>query len=79
MLRKTDIKKIVEINPNIILIAEWVDYGERDTAIYNSQIIAELNLNVPVIYAGNIENQEEVKEIFCKFKIRTIYSRECLS
>ena len=43
-------------------------YGERDTAIYNSQIIAELNLNVPVIYAGNIENQEEVKEIFANSK-----------
>lgn len=67
-LRKTDIKKIVEINPNIILIAGGVDYGERDTAIYNSQIIAELNLNVPVIYAGNIENQEEIKEIFADSK-----------
>lgn len=63
-LRKSDVKKIAEINPNIILIAGGVDYGERDTALYNADLIAELNLDIPVIYAGNIENHEEVKEIF---------------
>ena len=63
-LRRTEIKKIKDVNPNIILIAGGVDYGERDTAIDNAQIIASLDLRVPVIYAGNIENQEEIKLIF---------------
>ncbi|MTI49016.1 GlmL-related ornithine degradation protein [Sporosalibacterium faouarense] len=63
-LRRTDIKKLQEINPNIILIAGGVDYGERDTAIENAEKIADLDLDVPVIYAGNIENQEEIKLIF---------------
>lgn len=63
-LRRTDIKKLKEINPNIILIAGGVDYGERDTAIFNAEKISELNLDVPVIYAGNIENDEEIKLIF---------------
>ncbi|WP_025641301.1 GlmL-related ornithine degradation protein [Schnuerera ultunensis] len=63
-LRDSDLKKVKEINPNIILIAGGVDYGERDTALYNSELIAQLDLNIPVIYAGNIENQDEVKEIF---------------
>ncbi|WIF94389.1 GlmL-related ornithine degradation protein [Caminicella sporogenes] len=63
-LRRSDIKKIKNINPNIVLIAGGVDYGERDTALYNSEIIADLDLEVPVIYAGNIENHEDVREIF---------------
>lgn len=63
-LRDSDLKKIREIKPNIILIAGGVDYGERDTALYNSELIANLNLDVPVIYAGNVENREEVKELF---------------
>lgn len=63
-LRKSDLNKIREIQPNIILIAGGVDYGERDTALYNSQAIGDLNLDIPVIYAGNIENKEEVEEIF---------------
>lgn len=63
-LRKSDLRKIKEINPNIILIAGGVDYGERETALHNSELIAELSLGIPVIYAGNIENHEDVREIF---------------
>ncbi|WMM23338.1 GlmL-related ornithine degradation protein [Tissierella sp. MB52-C2] len=63
-LRKSDLRKIEEINPNIILIAGGVDYGERDTALYNAELISEMNLNIPVIYAGNIENREDIKDLF---------------
>ena len=63
-LRRTDLKRIKEINPNLILIAGGVDYGERDTAIYNAEMIRSLGLKTPVVYAGNIENQEEMKLIF---------------
>ena len=63
-LRRSDLAKIKEIKPNLILIAGGVDYGERDTAIYNAEMIRSLGLNTPVVYAGNIENQEEMKYIF---------------
>ncbi|MDW7678804.1 MAG: glutamate mutase L, partial [Bacillota bacterium] len=63
-LRRTDLKKIQEINPNIILIAGGVDYGEKETAVENAEKIAELNLKIPIIYAGNIENQDEIRDIF---------------
>lgn len=63
-LRRTDLKKIREANPNIILIAGGVDYGERDTALDNAEKVADMGLTIPVIYAGNVENQEEIKLIF---------------
>jgi len=63
-LRRTDLKEIEKIKPNIILLAGGVDYGERDTALYNAELLAKLNLNVPIIYAGNIQNREEIKLIF---------------
>lgn len=63
-LRRSDLKKIGELNPNIILLAGGVDYGERETALYNGEQLAALNLKIPVIYAGNIENQEEIALIF---------------
>lgn len=62
-MRRTDLKKISEIHPNIILVAGGVDYGERDTALHNFEMVAELGLDIPIIYAGNVENQEEIKEI----------------
>ncbi len=63
-LRKSDLRKIKEIKPNIILIAGGVDYGERDTALHNAELIAEMDIEIPIIYAGNIENHEEVKDLF---------------
>ena len=63
-LRRTDIAKIKDISPNLIMIAGGVDYGERDTAIYNAEMIRSLDLSIPVIYAGNVENQDEIRLIF---------------
>lgn len=62
-LRRTDLKKVKDINPNIILIAGGVDYGERETALYNMEQLVSLGLDIPIIYAGNVENQEEAAEI----------------
>lgn len=69
-MRRTDLKKVQELKPNIILVAGGVDYGERETALYNFEQIAELKLNVPVIYAGNIENHDEIKEIAKEFGVK---------
>jgi len=63
-LRRTDLKNLTDHQPNIILIAGGVDYGERDTALYNAEKISELGLKTPVIYAGNVENQDEIRLIF---------------
>ncbi len=63
-LTKVDMLKLDKIKPNIILIAGGVDYGEKETAIYNSEMIAASNLDIPVIYAGNSAVQDDVKLIF---------------
>ena len=46
------------------MIAGGDDYGERETAMYNSEIIAASDLDIPVIYAGNSAVQDDVKLIF---------------
>lgn len=75
-LRRTDLAKIKEINPNLILIAGGVDYGERDTALDNAEMIRSLGLKTPIIYAGNIENQEEMKLIFDEESGQQLYNVE---
>lgn len=75
-LRRTDIAKIKEINPNLILIAGGVDYGERDTALDNAEMIRAMGLKTPVIYAGNIENQDEMKLIFDEESGMRLYNVE---
>lgn len=63
-LTKVDMMKLNKIQPNIILIAGGVDYGEKETALYNSEVIAASDLDVPVIYGGNTAVIEDVKLIF---------------
>ena len=75
-LRRTDLKKIQEIQPNLILIAGGVDYGERDTALDNAEKIRGLGLRTPVIYAGNVENQEEMELIFDEESGQKLYNVE---
>ena len=75
-LRRTDLKKIEEIQPNIIHIAGGVDYGERDTALDNAEKIRALGLKTPIIYAGNIENQEEMELIFDEESGQKLYNVE---
>ncbi|KAF5048924.1 MutL protein [anaerobic digester metagenome] len=71
-MRKTELKKIQEISPNIILVAGGVDYGERETALYNLEMILSMGLKTPIIYAGNIENQEEVR-LMCEEAGNQVY------
>lgn len=63
-LTKRDLEKIISIKPNIILIAGGTDYGEKETALFNIQEVMNLNLDIPIIYSGNIENQEDIIKMF---------------
>jgi len=77
-LRENDIKKIREINPNLIMIAGGTDYGERDTALYNANVIRKADFNIPVIYCGNVANDDEIREIFFEkeiYVVENVYPR----
>lgn len=62
-LHKCDLDKVKKIRPNIILVAGGVDYGERNTAIHNFNLLSKELPNTPMIYAGNVQNQDEIKEV----------------
>ena len=64
-MSKYDLMDLKALHPNLILIAGGTDYGERETALYNSEQVATLGMrDVPVLYAGNVQNQNIVKSIF---------------
>jgi uncharacterized protein (TIGR01319 family) len=64
LLRDTDVETLLEIRPNIVMLAGGVDHGERDTVLHNAARILELGLATPVIYAGNVDNQAEMRRLF---------------
>ena len=64
ILDDLDLVKIKKSKLNIIMISGGVDFGETKTALENAKKIAALQLSVPIIYAGNIQNQEKIKMHF---------------
>lgn len=63
-LTERDLDEQRAIRPNLILLAGGTDYGERETALYNAELLAKSGTGAPVLYAGNVQNQSAVREIF---------------
>lgn len=67
-ITRTEINQIKVKGIDIILLAGGTDGGNRDHAIYNAKALAEANLGIPIIYAGNKSAQDEVHDIFKEYK-----------
>ncbi|HHY71045.1 MAG TPA: MutL protein [Thermoanaerobacterales bacterium] len=52
-LTDTELQQITRYSPDVILLAGGTDGGNKETIIYNAEKIAELDLDVPIIVAGN--------------------------
>lgn len=64
-LHESDLEALKGDPPNLILLAGGTDYGERETALHNARQIAGLGLrDIPVLYAGNLQNQAEIRALF---------------
>lgn len=80
ILQEEDLEDLRDLNPNLILIAGGTDYGERRTALENARLIRALDLNVPVIYAGNVQNQARIQKLFADapaelYVVENVYPR----
>uniref|UniRef100_A0A7C5VKE5 DNA mismatch repair protein MutL n=1 Tax=Fervidobacterium thailandense TaxID=1008305 RepID=A0A7C5VKE5_9BACT len=79
------LKKIQSIQPKLILLAGGVDYGETETVIHNAKVLAKLELDVPIIYAGNVAAAEQVEYILVNagkkvYVTENVYPRiDCLN
>ncbi len=74
-LGASDIRRILQIRPKLILLAGGVDYGESETALFNSGVVARLDIDVPVIFAGNCAVASEAEAIL-RSSGKDVYVRE---
>lgn len=66
-LTSADVKKIVDNHIDIILLAGGTDGGNSECVLYNQRMLAEHGINIPVIYAGNKNCQDEIISIAQKY------------
>ena len=62
-MKKRHIQNIKKYDPKMILLAGGVDYGEEETILHNAEMISEIDIDVPIVYAGNVNVAEEAKEL----------------
>ncbi len=65
-MREKNLEYINEYDPRLILLAGGVDYGEIETVIHNARLLSQLDLDVPIVYAGNVAAKDEISDIFKK-------------
>ena len=71
-LSDSDLDEIRSIQPNIILLAGGVEFGEQELILRNAEGLASLELNVPVLYAGNSAIRKPVRRILEAAGIETL-------
>lgn len=70
-LTEADMEQIQKEAPNLILLSGGTDYGDKETALHNARLLADPNrgLDAPIIYCGNIQNHNAIKQIIPKNKL----------
>ncbi len=74
-LREADLARVKATGPRIVLIAGGTDGGERETALYNFDKLSDLLPQTPILYAGNRDNQDEIRALAAK-KGQQVYISE---
>ena len=63
-ITRHEIQEIIDKNIDIVLLAGGTDGGNSECVLYNAKVLAEANLNIPIVYAGNKSASDDVMDIF---------------
>lgn len=63
-LSSDEIDEIQALEPDIVLLAGGTDGGNKDTIIFNAEMLASSKIRKPVIVAGNKSARDEIREHF---------------
>ncbi|PMQ02504.1 MAG: glutamate mutase [Dictyoglomus sp. NZ13-RE01] len=74
-LSESDLDEIYRLKPDLIVLAGGTDGGNKYYPLINAKKLSSLDLDIPVIYAGNKDVADEVHRIFEKAK-KEIYITE---
>jgi uncharacterized protein (TIGR01319 family) len=78
-LNKYEIIEIENLNPDILLFVGGTDGGNEETLLWNASMIAQLEINAPIIFGGNKVIAVEVKAILEKNGKNVFLSENVLS
>ncbi len=78
-LNKYEIIEIEKLNPDILLFVGGTDGGNEEILMWNADMIAQLEINTPIIFGGNKAVAAEVKAILKKNGKKVFLAENVLS
>jgi len=66
-LTKREVKQIMEEQIDIVLLSGGADGGNSENVIFNANLLGEMGLDIPIIYAGNKSAQDDILDVFEKY------------
>jgi uncharacterized protein (TIGR01319 family) len=63
-LTKSDVDEIQSHRPDVLLLSGGTDGGNSEVILHNATLLAQSNLDFPVIAAGNRNAADEISELF---------------
>ena len=68
-LTRNEVKSIFDEDIDIILLSGGSDGGNTENVTYNANLLGEMGVKIPIIYAGNKSAEDEIIDIFAKYKM----------
>lgn len=68
-LNKSEVQQIIDKKIDIILLAGGSDGGNSESVIYNANLLGELGVTIPIVFAGNKSAQDDILDIFKKYNL----------
>lgn len=66
-LTKHEVKMIIDMKIDIILLAGGADGGNSECVLFNARLLGEMGVKAPVLFAGNKSCQDEILAIFDEY------------
>jgi uncharacterized protein (TIGR01319 family) len=64
------VKRLLNQNPDMILLSGGTDGGNSDCILHNAELLAESKSEIPIVVAGNTQAEPDIDELFSKASIK---------
>jgi uncharacterized protein (TIGR01319 family) len=71
-LNTDDLHSINTAYPDILLLTGGTDGGNETILLHNAEILTGLNLDIPIIYAGNRAARPQIRKLFAQHKLHIV-------
>ncbi|MGE0003632.1 MAG: methylaspartate mutase accessory protein GlmL [Candidatus Izemoplasmatales bacterium] len=68
-LTKREVEKIISQHIDIILLAGGADGGNTENVLFNAKLLGQMQVKIPIVFAGNKSAQDEIEEMFHDYEM----------